>query len=601
MVLRIQGHVLVKAPALTVQVVVVVVSAAYDHLKPFRCVIDSPSCPRFTVTQVISAVPFATEEPTVFPRRRTTGAPGRGRAFVQVTATLGVVALVASGCSDAAKKDASPTSGASGKPVPGDTLTVGLQAPATSINPATINTAFVTYTQLAYEPLTYRTSEGAIEPALASSWKYVGDDNKQFDMTIRSGVDFADGTPVDAKAVKASLDYVRGAKGSNSQFLAMVRSIEVTGPQKISIKLSESNPMLPEMLSQSYGIGSIISPAGLKNPKKLTVQEPSHGAGAYVFDPKGTVAGDHYAYTANPRYYDKSKQHYKKVVVKVIANPQAALNAVKTGQVDAIAGDASTSTQAKKSGLQIAETPFVWSGLNLIDRGGEVSKPLGELKVRQAINYAIDRKTLSEALVGDYGSPTNTTVVKGSDAWSQEAEERYPYDPAKAKKLLSEAGYPEGFELKVLSIRFAGIDKTTEALQPQLEKVGIRIKPTYVTDEQSYVTKSTDKSFPATTVGYGAQPMYLMGQGLFLPGAMPFNGFKTESPELSKMYADAAAAPPQERKAIDQKMQKWLVDNAWFAPVAFTPVFYYAKPDLGGVKVSAKAPVATALDWYETE
>lgn len=415
------------------------------------------------------------------PRRSTPFAPRRRRVVLRSTAAVAVVGLLAAGCSDAAEKSAEGSSSSSGKAVAGDTLTVGLQAPATSINPATIDTAFVTYTQLAYESLTYLAPDGSIKPALAESWKYVGEGNTQFDMKIRSDAKFADGTPVDAKAVKASLDYVRGAKGSSSQFLSMVKSIDVTGSNSVSIKLSEPNPMLPEMLSQSYPVGSIISPAGLKDPKKLTVQNTSHGAGAYVFDPKATIAGDHYTYTANPRYYDKSKQHYKKVVVKVLANPQAALNAVKTGQVDIVAGDASTSSQAKSAGLQIEETPFVWNGLNLIDREGEVSKPLGDVKVRQAINHALDRKKLTKATAGDYGVPTSTTVVKGADGWSEEAAERYPYDPDKAKKMLKEAGYPDGFDLEVLSVRFAGIDTVTEAMKPQLEEVGIRIKPTYVT------------------------------------------------------------------------------------------------------------------------
>lgn len=534
------------------------------------------------------------------PRPRIPAVRRRGRALVRAVAGTAVLGLLAAGCSNAAEKSAEDSSG-SGKPTAGGTLTVGLQAPATSINPATIDTAFVTYTQLAYESLTYLAPDGTIKPALAESWEYVGDGNMQFDMKIRSDAEFADGTPVDAKAVKASLDYVRGAKGSSSQFLSMVKSIDVSGPDTVSIKLSEPNPMLPEMLSQSYPIGSIISPAGLKDPKKISVQNASFGAGAYVFDPGDTVAGDHYTYTANPEYYDKSKQHYKKVVVKVLANPQAALNAVKTGQVDIIAGDASTSSQAKSAGLQIEETPFVWNGLNLIDRDGEVSKPLGDVKVRQAINHALDRKALTKATAGEYGVPTATTVVKGADGWSKEAADRYPYDPDKAKELLEEAGYPDGFDLKVLSVRFAGIDTATEAMKPQLEKVGIRIKPTYVTDEQTYVTKSTDKSFPAVTVGYGAQPMYIMGQGLFLPDALPFNGFGSESKELSKLYADAAAAPPEKRSKIDQEIQTWLVDNAWFAPVSFAPVFYYARSDLGGVNVTPQAPVATVLDWHDTE
>jgi peptide/nickel transport system substrate-binding protein len=414
-------------------------------------------------------------------------------------------------------------------------------------------------------------------------------------------VTFADGTPVDAAAVKQSLEYAKRAKGNQSQLLAGVSAIEATGPLELSIMLSEPNPMLPEILTQSYGLGGIISPAGVAAPDKLTVENPSAGAGAYVFDPKDSVAGDHYTYTANPNYHDKGKQHYKKVVIRVFANPQAGINAVQTKQVDIIKGDGSTAAQAKSAGLQIVAIPFVWQGLNLIDRGGEVAKPLGDVRVRQAINYALDRKTMAKAILGEYGVPTATTVVEGADGWSKEAADRYPYDPDKAKQLLTEAGYPDGFELPVLSVRAAGIDTMADAVAAQLAKVGIRVTLDEVTDAQAYIGGSTDKSFPAVAVGYGAQPMYLMGQGLFLPAAPIFNGFKTASDELASMYAEAASATPERRAELNAQMQLYLVDNAWFAPVAFSPVFYYARSDLGGIKVTPNAPIASPLDWYDTK
>ncbi|NNG38264.1 hypothetical protein HJ588_03120 [Flexivirga sp. ID2601S] len=517
------------------------------------------------------------------------------------TVLVAAAGLAASMTVAACTSSGSTSGGASGSGAGkvGDTLTVAVQAPATGMNPATVDTAFVTYTTLAYEPLIYRDSSGKLQPALASEWK-LADGNTTMNITLRSGVKFADGDPVTADAVKKSLEYIKGAKSNQAQYLATVSSITVTDPTHLTIKLSAPNPMLPNMLTQDYGVGEIISPKGLSKIGSLTTGSQSAGAGAYIYDPKASVPGDHYAYTANPNYYAKSeRQHYKKIVVKVMTNPQAALNALKTKQVQVAAGDFSTAKQAKAASLDVSWVPFVWAGLNLIDRGGQVSKPLGDVRVRQAINYAIDRKSITSALLGDYGIPTDQPSVKGMDGYSEKAAGRYPFDPAKAKQLLAQAGYPNGFDLPVLSVHFAGIDSLTEALVPQLAKVGIRLKPNYVSDSQSYITGATNKKWPAVAVGYGSQPMYIMGQGLFLPQAKVFNGFATKSPELISLYDKAAAAAPADRGKLNVQMEDWLVENAWFAPVAHTPVFYYSQPTIGGVQVSGASPVATVLDWYD--
>ncbi|GAA1711693.1 ABC transporter substrate-binding protein [Fodinicola feengrottensis] len=524
------------------------------------------------------------------------GARDRSVLALVVAATLAVTAA----CGGGAGRDGAPAP--KGKPVAGRTLTVAVPSAPNSLNPATVDNAFVSYTMLAYDPLIYQASDGSLKPALAASWKYVGTGNKDFTLALRPGVTFSDGGALTAAGVKASLDYARKAVGAQAQLLGAVQSVDVTGPLSLSIKLAAPVPLMPQILTQFYGVGEIISPKGLADPAKLTVSTPSAGIGAYVFDPSTSVAGDHYTYVARRGYYDPSRQHYQKIVMRVIANPQAALNALKTKQVDVITGaDVATAAQAKAAGMQVASVPFVWQGLNLIDRGGQVSKPLGDVRVRQAINYAIDRATVSRAVLGQYGVPTVQTVVPGADGYSPAAAKRYPYDLAKAKQLLAAAGYRNGFTLAVLVLQFPGMDTMGQAIAGQLAKVGITLKLTTVTDAQSYVTDSTNHRYPTVLVGYGAGPMYLMGQGLFLPAAAVFNGFKTSSAPLIALYGQAAAAEPAARAGLDQQMQEYLVENAWFAPVAFTPVLYFGRADLGGLTVSPAVPVASPLDWFDTK
>ncbi|MFD4509905.1 ABC transporter substrate-binding protein [Streptomyces sp. NPDC058457] len=487
-----------------------------------------------------------------------------------------------------------------GKAVPGDTLTVAEQQAPPTLNPGSLDLGFVDFTMLSYESLFYLSPEGTVQPALAKSWKYVGSGNTELSVTLRSGVKFADGEAVTADAVKASLEYAKKAQGNQAHYLTDA-TITATGPLTLTIKLAKANPILPTLLTQSYGIGQIISPKGLAAASSLTPTKTSQGAGPYIYQPSDSVAGDHYTYTANPGYYDKSKQHYKKIVIRIVQNGQTAVNAMKTGQIDVYKGDYTSASSAKAAGMSTVGLPVILQGLSLIDRKGEVSKPLGDVRVRQAINYAIDRDAVTKALLGSAGTPTVQTVIKGGDGYSADLAKEYPYDPAKAKQLLKEAGYPDGFTLPVLAATFVGFDTMAEAIAGQLSKVGIKVKVTAVTSITSFVENQTNHKYPAVSGGFTEEPMYLEGLDLFMPGSKVFNGFGSTAPELTDLFDKAAAAEPAERAKLDQQMQEYLVKNAWYAPVAFTPVNYYVRPGIGGVKVSAGAPFVSPLAIYATK
>ncbi|MGW6921611.1 ABC transporter substrate-binding protein [Streptomyces sp. NPDC054950] len=528
------------------------------------------------------------------PRARRAARFTRG-GLVALSAGLALTLTACGGGTDTAGSAQS-----TGKAVPGDTLTVAEQQAPPTLNPGSLDLGFVDFTMLSYESLFYLSPEGEVEPALAQSWKYVGTGNTELSVTLRSGVKFADGSAVTADAVKASLEYAKKAQGNQAHYLTDA-TITVTGPLALTIELAKANPILPTLLTQSYGIGQIISPKGLAAASSLTPTRTSQGAGPYVYEPSDSVAGDHYTYTANPNYYDKSKQHYKKIVIRIVQNGQTAVNAMKTGQIDVYKGDYTSAASAESAGMSTVGLPVILQGLSLIDREGKVSEPLGDVRVRQAINYAIDREAVTKALLGDQGTPTVQTVIKGGDGYSEDLADHYTYNPTKAKELLKEAGYADGFELPVLAATFVGFDTMAQAIAGQLSKVGIKVKVNAVTSITSFVENQTNKKYPAVSGGFTEEPMYLEGLDLFMPGSKVFNGFGSTSPELTTLFDQAAAAEPAERAELDRQMQEYLVKNAWFAPVAFTPVNYYVRPGIGGVKVSAGAPFASPLAFYATK
>lgn len=482
----------------------------------------------------------------------------------------------------------------------GDELVIAVELPATTLDPARINAAFSTYTSVAYESLLDMAPDGEVIGALAETWEF-SDGNRAFTLTLRPDLAFADGTPLDATAVVDSLEYTKGAGGTGQLYFADISAITAVDDLTVRIDSNNPNPALDVLLTPKSALGQIISPAGIADPDRLSPEYPSQGAGAYIFNPDASVPGDRYVYDRNEGYYNPEKQHYERMIYQVINDPQAALNALITGQVDIIVGSPETLGQAENNGLQIVYTPFVWQGLSLIDRDGETNAALGDVRVRQAINYALDRETIAAAVLGEYGVATATVQVPGGEGWTEAIAATYPYDPDAARALLAEAGYADGLKVEVLSIAFAGIDTMAEAIKGQLAEVGIELNITTVADEASYVVGATDRSYGALAVGYGAQPMFIMGPGLFLPNASVFNGYASESSELSQLYADAAAASGADRDALNESMLAYLTDEAWFAPVAFAPVFYFARADLGGLGVSPNAPTADPLFVFESE
>ncbi|HYU84802.1 MAG TPA: ABC transporter substrate-binding protein, partial [Kribbellaceae bacterium] len=329
----------------------------------------------------------------------------------------------------------------------GDTLTVAYSSVPQTLDPAKTIQNNSLYQALAYQPLIVRRSDGSLQPGLATSWRYVGD-NTQLELQLRSGVKFSDGSSLTAQVVADHFGYVLKSGG---QFVPLFAgdTFTATGPLTVVIKTPKPNPDLPTLLTQDDVVGGVISPLGLKNTAKLGTQ--TSGAGPYMLDPAATVAGDHYTFVQNPYYYDKASVHWKKVVVRAITSPQATLNAMKTGQVDFAVGDASTLAAAKQAGLTVNMTPLLWTGVTLADRGGKTSKPLADVRVRQALNYATDRKAISSALFPDGGRPTSQLTVPGGYGYDEKLDDAYPYDVVKAKQLLAEAGYPAGFSLKIVT------------------------------------------------------------------------------------------------------------------------------------------------------
>lgn len=468
----------------------------------------------------------------------------------------------------------------------GDEITFGTVAAPPSLNPATGDPAYGTTYAWAYDPLVVTQPDGTIAPGLATKWGYVGSGNTAFELTLREGAKFSDGTPVDAAAVKTYLDYQRNQKvGSIAALFTTVKSIEATGPLTVRVNFSIPTPSFTSYIAQGLCGGLIASPKAVANPSLL--DKDTYGAGPYMLDETQTVASDHYTFVPNPNYWDKSRQHFKKLTVKVIPNASSMVQAMSAGQVQAALGDPTTLQAARSAGLEVIAPPQALGGLNLMDRAGTVSKPLGDVRVRQALNYAVDRKALAKALFGDESLALSQYALKGQPGYDESLDTRYPYDPAKAKALLAEAGYPDGFTLKVLTVPLAGLDKTITAIAGQLAQVGVKLEITTKTGVNDYVVDMLSGKYPAAAIGYGLSNMSTLYAGFVNP-AGPFNAFKYSDKELDALYAQYSSAPEDQSAQAEKAINAYLVEQAWTVPVVGAPLSYYTVKGLSGLDATSQ-------------
>ena len=499
-----------------------------------------------------------------------------------LTAAAGTLALfpLAAACSSAGGSSSAATVQSQNPNV----LTVASAIAPNSLNPALGGSTDPQqyFFELDYDTLIGVDSSGNYVPDLATKWGYVGTGNKTFDITLRPGVTFNDGSKLTAEDVKNSLEYYAKAGGPLAADLVPVGSIDVLSALELRINLKTADPMMPFYLSRPT-TGDIISPVGLANTGALGTT--THGAGPYVIDASQTVSGQTYTYVPNPTYFDKSRVHWKKVVIKVITDRNATLDALRSGEIDYALGDATTAKAAKSAGFGVDTTTYSVMQLQIMDRTGKLDKPLGSLMVRQAMMYALDRSTVASALFGSYAKAWGASILQGETGFSPALATGYSYNIAKAKQLLTQAGYPNGFNLPII-VNLTGVDEpeAAQAFAAEMSKIGINVQidvPANVTELFATYTK-----YPAMMFDYGsgATPPYAQGNDMLYSWGNPF---KLDNPQLDSLYDQAASASSTA-----------LQDTAWQAfETAFTSLDYnipmfsldkiiYVRPGLAGINLS---------------
>lgn len=472
----------------------------------------------------------------------------------------------------------------------GKTLTIAVNTTPVSLDPALQNVDPVNawFIQLPYDGLIKLNNTGKLEPDLATSWKFVDDHSTKFQLTLRDGVKFNDGTPMGPDDVVASLQYIldKGVNGPN--WLGKGTTVKKVDDHTVEVDTLSPNSTLPYLLTQRTYLGAVISAKGLANPTGL--KSASYGAGPYKLDTSATIPNDKYVFVPNENYWDKSKIKWGKVVIKVAGSISASLQAVMNGEADMMRGDYITANTAKAAGLNIQVALGGLYGVGYLDRAGKIAPPLANVKVRQALSYAIDRKAITKAIWGDFAVPGNGLTLKGFLGYSDEISDSYAYDPAKAKELLKEAGYPNGFSFNMQTTNLSGADVPAQAIVQYWAKIGVTVKLTTYSDTTQLINDTLAGKYAAGIYFYGQQQPYLQSKSFFNGGANQYNPFNSTDDTINDLLKQAAAAPKEaDQQALYEKvMKRAIVDEAWFSNLAYTPSVTIYRKGLTGMQFESQ-------------
>ncbi|MFJ2619226.1 ABC transporter substrate-binding protein [Glutamicibacter sp. NPDC087344] len=468
-------------------------------------------------------------------------------------------------------------------------LTMQFTGPPTSLDPTLGGTGGSTaFVSLAYDPLIYLDRDGKYVPNLAESWEFLDKDNTEFRMEIRDGVKYSTGEDLTPSSVEESLEYFMESAGSKSARVGPIEEVssDETG---VTVKYSSPFPDAPLTMTQEYRVGNVISPEGVSNPDELL--KTSYGAGPYILSGTETIPDSEYVYDLNPDYWNPDAQLYDKVVIKVIGDPNAVVSAVTTGQVDIASGNSTTYDVAKDAGLEIDTVPFFNWSLFLADMDGVVNPALKEPKVRQAIAMSLDREAIANAVHPDLSVANGQIMNEGTPGWVEGLD--YEYNVDKAKSLLAEAGYPDGFELTILTQNT--IDSQTmrsQAIADAIEKIGIKVNLEVITTGiANFTSEALTKKYEAVIFPISGTTMGNVQREMLTSGNR--NPFEYVNKEIQDLYeASLRTSDEAERLAIYEDMSRAHHDLAYVIPVFTAMNVKYAGPAVTNVGTTANNPTS---------
>lgn len=380
------------------------------------------------------------------------------------------------------------------------------------------------------------------KPGLAESWEFTGD--QELTLTLREGVKFHDGTDFDAAAVKFNLDRsLSDPKTTVKADLAMIASTEVVDPTHLKISLSRPDSSLILILADRPGM--MVSPAAVQKSGDDYGRNPV-GTGPFTF--VEWVPNDHLTGKKNESYWQDGMPYLDQVTIRYIPDSQTGLNSLLAGEADLGMKIDPSSLQTLKThdDISVSAAPSLGFDSCYFNYSKE---PFNKVEVRQAINYAIDRSALNDAYMFGNATPAVEPYPPGYWAAQPDLANAFPHDVAKAKELLTQAGYPNGLTLKGLTYDASSVQRKAEIIQAQLKEAGIEV--TFDTMEVGAATSSffENLSHDIYSAGWSGRPDPSQTANSLYATTSFYNAGDLNVPGMDDALAAAGSAQDQAGRA----------------------------------------------------
>ncbi|MDQ0675190.1 peptide/nickel transport system substrate-binding protein [Pseudarthrobacter siccitolerans] len=466
--------------------------------------------------------------------------------------------------------------GAAGAPT--KTLTLGSIVGPQTFDPAGVGEAnFVPYAQAPYDSLILRQPDGSYAPMLATDWKLAAD-NTSITLNLRTDVTFSDGKAFDAEAAKANLERFKAGTGPLARELARLASVEAVDKDTITLKYSAPDPDI--IFSLSDAAGRMASPAALQDAKGLATKPV--GSGPYVMDSAATVQGSTYTFTARKDYWKPELQKFAKVVFKIFPDEVSLLNALQSKQVDAANLTANNNRKAADAAGIKHLTPdanLAWNGMIFYDRTGAIVPALGDVRVRQAMAMSFDVDTIQKALFSGTGVQNTQVFNAASPGYDKSLNDAYSYDVDKAKKLMTEAGYADGFDLTI-PINANTTPAAQENFKNSLGQLNIRVTFENLGTVPQYFAGVQSGKYAVSPATLGSTPTDWVVLNNYIVEKAVWNPLHSSDPKLTALIEQYPSTPEDKRGELVRQINEFLVDNVWFDPWLWVEEQYFVATDV---------------------
>ncbi len=497
-------------------------------------------------------------------------------------------------------------------PVFADDLTIGARGEPVLDPHYQWTDSNVAYYRHIYGGLTKVDEQLHVQPDLASSWEAVTPTEWRF--KLRSDAVFSDGTPVTAQDVVASYTRMRTIKAVSTFSGAVSDLKEVTAidDHTVSLVLAKPNPLVPQRVSLIQILPAKLAGAG--------GEDFSSGRAAVGFGPYKLVSfvpGQRIVMERNPRYFGE-RGKWDKVTFRFISDANARAAALLSGEVDMIDAVPPNLVSRLREEKQINvitgpssrtilmsldtsrdNTPFIAD-----NAGNPMSKnPLKDKRVRQALSLAIDRQAISKRVMNELSYPTGQVTPEGFIGYSQNIPVP-TIDLAKAKSLLTEAGYPEGFRLTIhcTNDRYVEDANICQALGQMFTRLGLKMKvetmPAALLTPRA--NDSNGERFSMAMMGWsdGSGEALVLGYLLHTPrdGYGTWNWGRHSDPTLDKLIEDAMSEmKPDQRQAKLSKAMEISMNDALLIPIHYQSVVVATRKDLGYTTWVTESTIADSV------